>query len=75
MERISIWTLKKLPLDDIVDYIQLHGSTDLQARIAEVSLDDYIRMTAAQGADRIKQQIAVIPEEKYDEFLLELIDE
>ncbi|CAM4493076.1 hypothetical protein [Paenibacillus tarimensis] len=75
MERISIWTLKKLPLGDIVDYIQLHGSTDLQARMAALELDDYIRMTAAEGAYRIKQQIAALPEEEYDEFLLELIDE
>ena len=72
---VSIWSLKKMPLPDVVAYIRTHGGAELQAEMAGVPLADYAKLSPAQAEDRLTGAIAAMDDERYSDYLLQLIDE
>lgn len=75
MNHISLWSLKKLPMDEVIDYIRVHGKPELQARMANVPLDDYARMDEASARSSLIGSISRMNDEDYENCLLEIIDE
>jgi hypothetical protein len=72
---VSIWTLKTLPMETIVDFIAERGGTGIQARMASMPESEYACLTGLEAKERLAGAIARMDEDTYDEFLLEIIDE
>ncbi|GIO33150.1 MULTISPECIES: hypothetical protein [Paenibacillus] len=72
---ISIWTLKKMPLQQVIQYIERNSTPDYRARMAKISKMDYERLPAAQAQDKLAAAISNMSEEEYTDYLLELVDE
>ncbi|MDR9853431.1 hypothetical protein RJP21_07460 [Paenibacillus sp. VCA1] len=72
---ISIWTLKKMPLQQVIQYIERNSTPDYRARMAKISKTDYERLPAAQAQDKLAAAISNMSEEEYTDYLLELVDE
>lgn len=72
---ISIWTLKKMPMQQVVQYITQHSASDLQARMTNMQESDFEALSPDQAEDRLRDAISRMSEEKYTDYLLELIDE
>jgi hypothetical protein len=72
---ISIWALKKMPLQQVIQYIGQHSSPDFQARMTNMQESDFEALSPDQAEDRLRDAISRMSEEKYTDYLLELIDE
>lgn len=72
---ISIWALKKMPLQQVIQYIGQHSSPDFQARMTNMQESDFEALSPEQAEDRLRDAISRMSEEKYTDYLLELIDE
>lgn len=72
---ISIWALKKMPLQQVIQYIMQHSAPDLQARMTNMQESDFEALSQDQAEDRLRDAISTMSEEKYTDYLLELIDE
>ncbi|EPY06401.1 hypothetical protein PAALTS15_14676 [Paenibacillus alvei TS-15] len=72
---ISIWALKKMPLQQVIQYIMQHSAPDLQARMTNMQESDFEALSPDQAEDRLRDAISRMSEEKYTDYLLELIDE
>ncbi|EJW16109.1 hypothetical protein M5X00_11620 [Paenibacillus alvei] len=72
---ISIWALKKMPMQQVIQYIEQHSSTDFQARMTNMQVSDYEALSPDQAQDELRAAISTMNEEHYTDYLLELIDE
>jgi hypothetical protein len=72
---ISIWSLKKMPMDQVTAYIQTNGSVSFQARMANLPVSDYEKLAGDEARERLIDAISKMSGEQYDDYLLELIDE
>ncbi|MBN3527239.1 hypothetical protein [Paenibacillus apiarius] len=72
---ISIWTLKKMPMQHVVRYIEENSGIEFQARMANMSHNNYGKLTSAQAQEQLATAISRMNEEQYTDYLLELIDE
>lgn len=72
---ISIWALKKMPLQQVIQYLMQHSAPDLQARMTNMLESDFEALSPNQAEDRLRDAISGMSEEKYTDYLLELIDE
>lgn len=72
---ISIWALKKMPLQQVIHYIGQHSSPDFQARMTNMQVSDYEALSPDQAQDKLRAAISTMNEEHYTDYLLELIDE
>lgn len=72
---ISIWTLKKMPLQLVVQYIEQNSTPEYRARMAKIKKADYERLPAEQAQDKLAAAISNMSEEEYTDYLLELVDE
>jgi hypothetical protein len=72
---ISIWALKKMPLQQVIQYIGQHSSPDFQARMTNMQESDFEALSPDQAEDRLRDAISRMSEEKYTDYLLDLIDE
>jgi hypothetical protein len=75
MNHISLWGLKKLPMEEVVDYIRTHGKPELQARMANVPQDVFSLMDEASARSALAGGISRMDDEAYEDCLLEIIDE
>ena len=72
---ISIWALKKMPLQQVIQYIEQHSTPDFQARMTNMQVSDYEALPTEQVQDKLRAAISNMSEELYTDYLLELIDE
>lgn len=72
---ISIWALKKMPLQQVIQYITQHSAPEFQARMINMQESDFEALSPEQAEDRLRDAISGMSEEKYTDYLLELIDE
>ncbi|MBE9916732.1 hypothetical protein G8C92_22195 [Paenibacillus donghaensis] len=72
---ISIWTLKKMPLQQVIQYIEQNSTPEYRARMAKIKKADYERLPAEQAQDKLAAAISKMSEEEYTDYLLELVDE
>jgi hypothetical protein len=75
MKHVSLWSLKKLPINDITAYIQTNSDPSLQARMVNLPLPDYSKLSPEESHESLITAISKMSEEKYEDFLLEIIDE
>lgn len=75
MNHISLWSLKKLPMEELIDYIRVHGKPELQARMASLPLDAFAQLGEAAARSSLVGSISQMEDEDYENFLLEIIDE
>jgi hypothetical protein len=75
MNHVSLWSLKKLPINEVIAYIQTNSTPSLQARMANLSLPDYNKLSPKETHESLITAISKMSEEKYEDFLLEIIDE
>jgi hypothetical protein len=72
---VSIWTLKKMPMDQVTAYIQANGSVSFQARMADMPVPEYANLAGDEAREKLIDAISRMSGEQYDDYLLELIDE
>lgn len=75
MKHISIWNLKNMPMDEVVDFITENSRESFQAKMASAEEADYSRLSPPERKEALMQAISGMNEESYDEYLLEIIDE
>jgi len=66
---------QKMPLQQVIQYIGQHSSPDFQARMTNMQESDFEALSPDQAEDRLRDAISRMSEEKYTDYLLELIDE
>jgi hypothetical protein len=74
-ESTSIWTLKKKPLPDIAAYIINNGNVRLQAEMAKMPVQEYQSLSMEAAAEQLIRSISRMDDERYNDYLLDLIDE
>lgn len=72
---VSIWTLKKQPIQEIIAYILDHSDANYQAKLVNKELQAYLKLSPSAKSESMIHAISQMDEETYDDYLLELIDE
>ncbi|WP_339322579.1 hypothetical protein [Paenibacillus sp. FSL W8-0194] len=72
---ISIWTLKKMPMQEVIQYIEQNSTPAYRARMAKINQADYERLPSEQAQDKLAAAISKMSEQEYTDYLLELVDE
>lgn len=75
MTSYSLWSVKKLPIQEAVQFIRSHSTIQLQAQITGQSIEEYEQLSSSDAYEKLLHAISTMSEESYDEFLLEIIDE
>ncbi|WP_274361350.1 hypothetical protein [Paenibacillus thermotolerans] len=75
MKHISIWNLKNMPLDQVVDFITENSQEGFQAKMASAEEAEYSRMSPPERKEALMRAIFDMNEESYEQHLLEIIDE
>lgn len=75
MKHISIWNLKNMPMNEVVDFITENSHESFQAKMASAEEADFSRLSPPERKEVLMRAISGMAEESYDEYLLEIIDE
>lgn len=71
----SLWSIKKLPINEAIEFIRNNSSPALLAQIIKIPVTDYYKLSSSECRNQLLQAISSMSEDSYDHFLLEIIDE
>jgi hypothetical protein len=62
-------------MNDVLDYIEQNSTKQFQAQMIDMPLSEYDKLPVSEAREQLGMAISRMNEERYSEYLLELIDE
>lgn len=72
---VSVWTLKKRPLQEVLHYIEQNSSPAFQAKMVNLRPEEYSNLNHEAAREKLEIAISQMDDELYTDYLLEIIDE